>query len=111
MPVGLTVKEFTLLEFLLQHQGSCCSRVELLREVWQMTPETGTNVVDVYVNYVRRKLAAVHPAGDAAPVLIETVRGIGYVLGEAGSAKRRLPERKGPQRAEELRALAVQTGS
>ena len=111
MPVGLTVKEFTLLEFLLQRQGSCCSRVELLREVWQMTPETGTNVVDVYVNYVRRKLAAVHPDGDAAPVLIETVRGIGYVLGEAGTATRRPGERKGPRRAEEYRTLAAHTGS
>jgi DNA-binding response OmpR family regulator len=110
MPVGLTVKEFTLLEFLLQRQGSCCSRVELLREVWQMTPESGTNVVDVYVNYVRRKLAAVHPAGDAAPVLIETVRGIGYVLGEVSSAKRRPSERKEPQRAEVFRALAMHTG-
>jgi DNA-binding response OmpR family regulator len=111
MPVGLTVKEFTLLEFLLQRQGSCCSRVELLREVWQMRPGSGTNVVDVYVNYVRRKLAAVHPAGDAAPVLIETVRGIGYVLGEAGFTKRRPAERKGPQRAAEQRTLAEQTGS
>jgi DNA-binding response OmpR family regulator len=111
MPVGLTVKEFTLLEFLLQHQGSCCSRVELLREVWQMTPESGTNVVDVYVNYVRRKLAAVHPAGDAAPVLIETVRGIGYVLGEAASSKRRPSERKGPEPAGIFRTLAMQTGS
>jgi DNA-binding response OmpR family regulator len=111
MLVGLTVKEFTLLEFLLQHQGSCCSRVDLLREVWHMTPETGTNVVDVYVNYVRRKLSAVHPAGEAAPVLIETVRGIGYVLGEAGSAARRSTERKGPQRAEEYRTLAAHTDS
>ena len=111
MPVGLTVKEFTLLEFLLRHQGSCCSRVELLREVWQMTPESGTNVVDVYVNYVRRKLAAVHPAGDAAPVLIETVRGIGYVLGEVTSSKRRPSERKGPQPAGIFRTLAMQTGS
>jgi DNA-binding winged helix-turn-helix (wHTH) protein len=88
--------------------------VELLREVWQMSPDTGTNVVDVYVNYVRRKLASVHPAGEAAPVLIETVRGIGYVLGEATSMKRSRSDhntRKGPQRAGQFQLLAIHTGS
>ncbi len=110
-PVGLTAKEFTLLEFLLQRRGSCCSREELLREVWQMSPDTGTNVVDVYVNYVRRKLASVHPAGEAAPVLIETVRGIGYVLGEATTARRDTRDRKGPQRAEPFRMLITHTAS
>jgi DNA-binding winged helix-turn-helix (wHTH) protein len=61
----------------------CCSRAELLREVWQMSPDTGTNVVDVYINYLRRKLAAAHPlekAGGPVPELIETVRGSGYML-------------------------------
>ena len=81
VPIELTVKEFALLEFLLQRRGFCCSRTELLREVWQMSPDTGTNVVDVYINYLRRKLAAAHPAGDAGPDLIETVRGAGYMLG------------------------------
>ena len=57
--VELTVKEFALLEFLLMRRGQCCSRSELLREVWQMSPDAGTNVVDVYVNYLRRKLGAV----------------------------------------------------
>ncbi len=46
--VELTVKEFSLLEFLLMRRGRCCSRSELLREVWQMSPDAGTNVVDVY---------------------------------------------------------------
>src|SRR6185437_4655394 len=54
--VELTVKEFSLLEFLLQRRGRCCSRSELLREVWHMSPDAGTNVVDVYINYLRRKL-------------------------------------------------------
>ena len=81
--IDLTVKEFALLEFLLQRRGLCCSRAELLREVWQMSPDTGTNVVDVYINYLRRKLAAAHPLdklGGAGPELIETVRGSGYML-------------------------------
>jgi DNA-binding response OmpR family regulator len=107
MPVGLTGKEFTLLEFLLLRQGSCCSRVELLREVWRMSPDTGTNVVDVYVNYVRRKLASVHPSGMAAPVVIETVRGVGYVLGEANSVRRERSDRKSPQRAGQVPTLAA----
>ncbi|GGA56274.1 DNA-binding response regulator [Edaphobacter acidisoli] len=75
--VDLTVKEFSLLEFLLQRRGRCCSRSELLREVWQMSPDAGTNVVDVYVNYLRRKLGS---DGDGYAV-IETVRGEGYRMG------------------------------
>ena len=54
--VHLTAKEFSLLEYLLQHQGECVTRSQLLAEVWQLPAETGTNVVDVYVNYLRRKV-------------------------------------------------------
>jgi DNA-binding response OmpR family regulator len=101
--VDLTTKEFALLEFLLQHRGLCCSRSELLREVWQMKADTGTNVVDVYINYLRRKLASAYAmahgqipesGGSAAgtavcelgPELIETVRGEGYRLAEPSAA-------------------------
>lgn len=73
--ISLTAKEFALLEYLLLHQGECVSRSELLTEVWQMTTETGTNVVDVYVNYLRRKLKDPPPGQ-----LIRTVRGQGYVV-------------------------------
>ncbi len=51
-----------------------------MREVWQMSPDAGTNVVDVYVNYLRRKLGAVCADGDGSAV-IETVRGEGYRMG------------------------------
>ena len=78
--VELTVKEFSLLEFLLMRRGVCCSRSELLREVWQMSPDAGTNVVDVYVNYLRRKLGAASPE-DTTFSVIETVRGEGYRMG------------------------------
>jgi DNA-binding response OmpR family regulator len=78
--INLTAKEFALLEYLLQHPGECVSRAELLTEVWQMDTETGTNVVDVYVNYLRRKVDG-GVAHEARPGLIETVRGIGYRLG------------------------------
>lgn len=77
-PIELTVKEFSLLEFLLLRRGQCCSRSELLRDVWQMSPDAGTNVVDVYVNYLRRKLAAASADGDLGKSVIETVRGEGY---------------------------------
>ncbi|HEX9200382.1 MAG TPA: response regulator transcription factor [Acidobacteriaceae bacterium] len=80
IPIGLTAKEFALLEFLLLHRGECVSRSQLLAEVWQMNTETGTNIVDVYVNYLRRKVDA-GAAHDTGPGLIETVRGAGYRLG------------------------------
>jgi DNA-binding response OmpR family regulator len=84
-PIGLTAKEFSLLEYLLMHQGECVSRSQLLADVWQMPEQTGTNVVDVYVNYLRKKVDddAKHNAhmGSHGGGLIETVRGAGYRLG------------------------------
>jgi DNA-binding response OmpR family regulator len=78
--VDLTAKEFALLEHLLLHRGQCVSRADLMEQVWQMPSTGGTNVVDVYVNYLRRKLAAACPEGPHEE-LIETVRGAGYRLG------------------------------
>ena len=89
--VELTGKEFMLLEFLLERRGRCCSRSELLREVWQMAPDAGTNVVDVYVNYLRKKLVLGESAmGD--PV-IGTVRGAGYMIGGVVQTAGRKPVR------------------
>jgi DNA-binding response OmpR family regulator len=87
-PVELTVREFALLEFLLRRGGECCTRSELLSEVWQSSAEAGGNVVDVYINYLRRKLTAAAPEMEPADSVIETVRGRGYRV--------RAP-RKGPQ--------------
>lgn len=72
--VELTGKEFALLDYLLQHRGRTVSRPELLSNVWKMSPDAGTNVVDVYVNYLRRKLQI----GESVADVIETVRGAGY---------------------------------
>jgi len=80
--VELTAKEFSLLEFLLERRGRCCSRSELLKEVWQMAPDAGTNVVDVYINYLRKKLGSASDRADE--FVIETVRGAGYMVGGAG---------------------------
>lgn len=83
--IELTTKEFALLEFLLQRHGECCTRAELLTQVWGMAPDAETNVVDVYVNYLRRKLNVSPGSAAAKGSVIETVRGSGYRL-RAGSA-------------------------
>jgi DNA-binding response OmpR family regulator len=81
-PIVLTNKEFALLEHLLLNRGRCVSRVELLEAVWNMEPAQTTNIVDVYVNYLRRKLKDPPPGH-----LIRTVRGQGYIVpSEAGLA-------------------------
>jgi len=82
-PITLTNKEFALLEYLLLNRGRAVSRVTLLEQVWSMHSDTGTNVVDVYVNYLRRKLR------DSGPMqLIQTVRGQGYSIGLRGQLVR-----------------------
>ena len=67
--VELTAREFALLETFLRHPGQVLSREQLLSHVWGYDFDPGSNVVDVYVRYLRRKL------GDG---VIETVRGMGY---------------------------------
>jgi len=74
-PISLTVTEYKLLEFLLQHRDKVISRKELLDTVWGIDFDLGTNVVDVYVNYLRKKIDK-----DYNPKLIQTVIGRGYML-------------------------------
>jgi DNA-binding response OmpR family regulator len=69
--VDLTAREFTMLEVLIRHAGQVLSREQLLSHVWGYDYDPGSNVVDVYVGYLRRKLGAES---------IETVRGMGYRL-------------------------------
>ncbi|MFP5204343.1 MAG: response regulator transcription factor [Acidobacteriota bacterium] len=71
----LTNKEFALLEHLMLNRGQCVSRVELLDSVWNLEPAQTTNIVDVYVNYLRRKLKDPPPGR-----LLRTVRGQGYMV-------------------------------
>jgi DNA-binding response OmpR family regulator len=74
-PIVFTNKEFALIEHLMLNRGQCVSRVELLDAVWNMEPVQTTNIVDVYVNYLRRKLNDPPPGK-----LIRTVRGRGYMV-------------------------------
>ena len=69
----LPSREFTLLEYLMRHPGQVLTRQQLLDSVWGIDFDAGSNVVDVYVSYLRRKLDR---SGEAS--VIETVRGAGY---------------------------------
>jgi DNA-binding response OmpR family regulator len=73
--IDLTATEFKLLEFMLQHEGRVLSRSELLDHVWGVNFDMNTNVVDVYINYLRKKIDKNHEEK-----LIHTVVGMGYVL-------------------------------
>lgn len=68
----LTAREFTMLEFFLRHAGQVLSREQILSRVWGFDHDPGSNVVDVYIRYLRQKLG-----NDS----IQTVRGMGYRLG------------------------------
>ena len=73
--IDLTVKEYRLLEYFMTHQGLVLSRLTLLRDVWDKNFDTNTNVVDVYVNYLRGKIDK-----DFSKKLIHTVVGSGYIM-------------------------------
>ena len=79
--ISLTPKEFALLEFLMLNEGRPVSRASVIEQVWKLEADTMTNVVDVYINYLRRKVDSGH---DRA--LIRTIRGVGYQIGENGQA-------------------------
>mgnify|MGYP003484577575 CR=1 FL=1 len=75
--IDLTVKEYRLLEYFMSHQNVAISRMTLLKEVWDKNFDTNTNVVDVYVNYLRTKIDK-----DFKQKLIHTVVGVGYIMAE-----------------------------
>jgi two-component system copper resistance phosphate regulon response regulator CusR len=77
--INLSPREFALLEFLMCHQGQPLSRTAIVEHVWNLNSATTTNVVDVYINYLRRKIDAGY---DRA--LIRTIRGVGYQIGANG---------------------------
>jgi two-component system copper resistance phosphate regulon response regulator CusR len=75
--IDLTTREYSLLEHLLRNRGRVISRVDIAERVWDLDFDTTTNVIDVYVSYLRKKLDR-----DFSPKLIHTVVGMGYVMRE-----------------------------
>ena len=80
-PIELTSKEFSLLQYLMLNAGRRLTRAMIIEHVWNLTFDTSTNVVDVYVNYLRRKVD-----DGFGKRLIHTVRGVGYELSARASA-------------------------
>lgn len=73
-PIDLQAREFRILEYLLQHQGQVVTRTMLMEAVWDYHFDPQTNVIDVHISRLRKKL------GDAHNTLIKTVRGAGYLV-------------------------------
>ncbi len=87
--VQLTNKEFALLEFFMRHPDEILSRETLSEKVWEETFDTLTNVIDVYINYLRNKIDR-----QFEPKLIHTVRGIGYMFKTPAAPSRMVAETK-----------------
>lgn len=75
--IDLTAKEFSLLEFFMKNHGRVLSRIDIAEKVWDIKFDSGTNVVDVYVNFLRKKIDK-----DFDKKLIHTRVGFGYVFGD-----------------------------
>jgi two-component system copper resistance phosphate regulon response regulator CusR len=85
-PIDLTPKEFALLEYLMRNAGRPVSRSMIIEHVWNLGFDTTTNVVDVYINYLRKKI------GEGSPTkMIHTVRGIGYRIDAEEDRERQPP--------------------
>lgn len=75
--INLTPKEFRLLEYMMNNQGRVLSRAEIAEQVWETAFDTGTNFIDVYINYLRKKIDKGHPVK-----LIQTRPGAGFIFKE-----------------------------
>ncbi len=76
-PITLTAREYSLLEYLVRRNGRVASRHEIVEHVWDVNFDTGTNVVEVYINFLRKKIDK-----NFQPKLIHTKQGMGYYLKE-----------------------------
>lgn len=75
--VTLTQKEFALLEFLIRNKGKVCTRTRIIEHVWDIHFDSDTSVIDVYINFLRKKLEQ----GESTSY-INTIRGVGYIVRE-----------------------------
>jgi DNA-binding response OmpR family regulator len=73
--ITLTQKEYALLEYLVRHSGRPVSREQISENVWKQELDPNTNIVDVYINYLRKKVDQ-----DSEAPLVQTVRGVGYMI-------------------------------
>jgi DNA-binding response OmpR family regulator len=76
LAINLTRKEYAILEVLMRHPDQVVTRAQLVERVWEVEPDPFTNLLDIHISNLRRKI---EPAG--APRLIHTIRGQGYLLG------------------------------
>ena len=75
VPIKLSTREFTILEYMIRNKERVLSREQIEQHIWNYDYEGGTNVIDVYIRYLRKKIDDGYE-----PKLIHTIRGIGYVL-------------------------------
>ncbi|WP_337040675.1 response regulator transcription factor [Emticicia sp. 17c] len=75
--IDLTAREFTLLEYLVRNRGRVLSKMDIAENVWDLNFDSGTNIIEVYINYLRKKIDK-----DFEPKLIHTKLGLGYILRE-----------------------------
>lgn len=73
--IELTAREYEMLEYMLRNKGRVLSKMDFVEKVWELNFDTNTNIIEVYINYLRRKIDQ-----DFEPKLIHTKRGLGYVL-------------------------------
>ncbi len=73
--IELTGKEYSLLEYFMRNEGKVLTRTMIAEHVWDYNFDTFTNVIDVYVNHLRKKIDKKYPAK-----LLHTLRGVGYVM-------------------------------
>ena len=74
-PIKLSTREFTILEYMIRNKEKVLPREKIEQHIWDYNYEGGTNVVDVYIRYLRKKID-----DNFSPKLIHTIRGIGYIL-------------------------------
>ncbi|HHY97599.1 MAG TPA: response regulator transcription factor [Firmicutes bacterium] len=89
--IDLTLREYALLELLMRHKGQVLSRTQIAEHVWNFDFYSESNIVDVYIRYLRQKIDA-----DFQPKLIQTVRGVGYKIddGEVKRLENRIEEKR-----------------
>ncbi|MDP4197884.1 MAG: response regulator transcription factor, partial [Bacteroidota bacterium] len=75
--IVLTQKEFQLLEYLIRNKGKVCTRTRIIEHVWDIHFESDTSVIDVYINFLRKKLD-----DGGGKSFIQTIRGVGYLIRE-----------------------------